>query len=204
MSELFIRHKKLTNNCYRAHHGRILLFRPMLARFCFSQSQVSTNPSVDLGLEDRFLVNCASLCVENAQKMINLVLEQQKPDSITIILSWWHRVFYLHVASTILVAAMLRADLFTPAVSLSWNRAMSTLRAHEHLSPFIHQCVANFQTLASRISDNCHPVSGQDPASEGLSNIDFQDVFQDMAFDPDSFFLGKEDMAWLNNFEPTQ
>jgi hypothetical protein len=177
----------------------------MLARCCFSQTQVATNSAVDLGLEDHFLINCASLCVENAQKMIALVLEQYKPDGTTIVLSWWHRIFYLHVASTILVGAMLRADLFTQSVSQSWNGAMSTLRSHEHLCPFVPQCVANFESLASKISVTCHTgSSSQVPPSEGVSNIYFQDVFQDMAFDPDNFLFGKEDMAWLNSFESTQ
>lgn len=178
----------------------------MLARCCFIPSPAVTNSAVDLGLEDRFTINCASLCVETAQKMISLVLEQYKPDAGTIVLSWWHRVFYLHVASTILVGAMLRADLFTESVSQSWNGAMSTLRAHEHLCPFVQQCVANFESLASKISVTCLPgsSSSQAPSSESISNIYFQDVFQDMAFDPDNFIFGKEDMAWLNNFEPTQ
>jgi hypothetical protein len=174
----------------------------MLARCCFSPSQVATNSAVDLGLEDRFLINCASLCVENAQKMIDLVLEQYKPEGTTIVLCWWHRVFYLHVASTILVGAMLRADLFTQSVSQSWNGAMSTLRSHEHLCPFVPQCVANFESLASKISVTFLPgSSGQVLPSEGVSNIYFQDIFQDMAFDPDNFLFGKEDMAWLNSFE---
>ncbi|KAF4625816.1 hypothetical protein G7Y89_g12348 [Cudoniella acicularis] len=190
----------------RLLHGRILLFRPMLARLCLSHSQVAPGSALDHSLVDRLLPGFASLCIDSAQKMIALVHEQQKPDGTIGILPWWHRVFYLHVAGTILIAAMLRADLFTPTVSQSWSKAMSALRAHEYLSPFVQQCVATFQTLSSKISGTHHPGggSGQFGPPEGSSNTYFQDVFQDMGFDPDNFLFGKEDMSWLSNFESTQ
>jgi hypothetical protein len=123
----------------------------MLARFCLSQSQVSTGSPLDPGLSDRMLQPCASLCLENAQKMITLVQEYHNPDESIGLLPWWHRVLYLHVAGTTLIAATLRADLFTSSISQSWNMAMATLHAHEHFSPFVQLCVATFQTLSSRI-----------------------------------------------------
>lgn len=185
--------------------ARILLFRPMLARFCLSQSQAaSTGSALDKGLGGHLFQYGASICVNSAQKMVSLVHEHHKPDGTIGILPWWHRIFYLHVAGTILIAAMLRTDLFTPIVSESWSRAMSALRAHEHLSPFVQQCVTTFQTLSRRILDTHHPTGGEQfPPPEGSSNTYFQDVVQDMGFDPDMFLFDKEDMTWPSNFEST-
>jgi hypothetical protein len=176
----------------------------MLARFCLSQSQVSTDP----GLSDRILQSCASLCLENAQKMIALVQEHYKPEESIGLLPWWHRVLYLHVAATTLIAATLRTDLFTSSISQSWNIAMSALHAHEHLSLFIQQCVSTFQSLSSKILETHHSSTGrsQFPLPEGgpPSNIYFQDVFQDLGFDHDNLLFGKDDMTWLSNFESAQ
>jgi len=111
-------------------------------------------------------------------------------------------VFYLHVAGTVLIAASLRTELFTPSVSQSWSRAISALQAHSHLSPFVKQCVTTFQTLSSKIRNVQHPGDGGLP--EASSTSYFQDAFQDMGFDADNFLFGKEDMSWLSNFEPAQ
>jgi hypothetical protein len=140
--------------------------------------------------------------------MISMVDKCHRPDGTVGVMAWWYRVFYLHVAGTVLIAATLRADLYTPAVSQSWGRAMAGLRAHEHLSPFVRQCVATFETLSSRISPEAmhHQPAGDGDgyvAPEAVSNSAyFQDVFQDMGFaNPDNFHFGMEDMSWLANFE---
>lgn len=211
----------------RLLHGRISLFRPMLARYCLSRPQTATGPAPapDRGrLSDRILQDCASLCVDNAQKMISVVDDRcrrgRRPaaDGAVGVLPWWYRVFYLHVAGTVLVAATLRADLYTPALTRSWYTAMAGLRAHEHLSPFVRQCVAAFQALSVRISpESMHQQQQQhqqqpggererQPASpaEAASNnaTYFQDVFQEMGLaNPDNFLFGMEDMSWLGNFE---
>lgn len=112
---------------------------------------------------------------------------------------WWHRVFYLHVAGTVLIAAMLQPDLYTSSVSQSWNTAMMVLRAHAHLSASIQQCVLTFQALSSKILEAQRPVSGKAaPPDGGVStNAYFQDIFQDLVFDNSLF--GAEDLAWLGN-----
>jgi hypothetical protein len=72
------------------------------------------------------------------------------------------------------------------------------LQAHEHLSPFIRNCITWYQTLSCKILET-NPSNWK--TGEGSSNSYFQDVFQDMGFDPDNFLFGKEDMSWLWNLE---
>ncbi len=99
----------------------------------------------------------------------------------------------------------MRDDLFNPMVAQSWSKALSTLRAHEHLSPFVQQCVANFEALSSKISETHYSNGAPQPSvPDRSSSTYFQDVFQDIGFDPDNFLFGKEDMAWLSNFESIQ
>jgi hypothetical protein len=191
----------------RLLHGRIHLFRPMLARFCLSNPPSTSASSLDQGLKDRVSHQCASLCIQNAQRMIDLIQEYQKADGTIGIIPWWYRVFYLHIAGTILIAASLRTEIFTPLVSQSWNKAMEALHVHEHLSPFVQQCVTTFQTLSGKIRDS-HPHQqkgmGEVPTTEAVSTSYFHDAFLDMGFDPDNFLFGKEDMSWLSSLDPAQ
>lgn len=155
----------------------------------------------------------AAACVENAQEMIGLVVDEcsatPSPSSIGTI-PWWYRVLYLHVACTVLMAATLQPNLATPAVFESWDRAMAALRAHEHLSQFVSQCLATFRTLSPGMSAGAHDqqeqsydngMAGVDGTSISNSDSGFpplQDVlFQDMGIDNESIFLGMEDLSWM-------
>lgn len=194
----------------------------MLARYCSAiihtpSTEGTAMPAHEEGLKGRVLKDCAVLCLENAQQMIALIREEHTPGGNIGTISWWHRVFYLHVAGTILVAAMLRADLFTTSASRSWGAAMVLLRAHAHLSPAVQQCVATFETLRSKISETQQQqcghghghrtgvhVGGSPPAApppdgDGHSHTYFQDVFRDVGFDPSNSLFGMEDMTWLSN-----
>ncbi|ROV99970.1 hypothetical protein VMCG_06275 [Cytospora schulzeri] len=186
----------------RLAHVRTLLFRPMLAQLCLPQCQAGrTPPSADQGLGARVMQDCASLCVENSRKMVDLVCDNCSPgDAATIgLLPWWYRIFFLYVASQHLIAAMLRPDVLPVSmVSESLDKALSVLCAHEHLSPCVGRCVRSFQALAQKISD-IHQLAGDRvPVPGGSSNAFFQGVFQDLGFEAESSLLRVEDMSWLD------
>lgn len=109
----------------RLLHARIVLYKPSLARYCSISHQargvtsagLEPTPKPAKSLKDRVLRECALVCVENAQEMIQLVHREHMPGTNIGVLTWWNRVFYLHVAGTVLIAAMLQPDLYTPSVS---------------------------------------------------------------------------------------
>lgn len=187
----------------------------MLARFCLLKPHTTTFPASTDTSKERMLYECASLCVSTAMQFINLITENNSPSSLSAsginIIPWWHRIFYLHVASMIIIAASLRADLFTSSVAQSWDKAMDALKEHENLSPFVAQCVGMFQGLRERIremhltkEDETRQAVGEEregEAGEANPTSYFQDAFHDIGFDPDNFLFGKEDLSWLSNFE---
>jgi hypothetical protein len=134
--------------------------------------------------------------------MITLITTYQAPSNTVGIIPWWNRILYLHVAGTTLIAATLRSDLFTPSISQSWNQVMQLLREHAYLSPFVEQCVEMFENLSTRILETHHSNENRFSIStqEGALNMYFQDVFQDLAFDPNEFSFGREDINWLGGF----
>ena len=176
----------------------MLLFRPILVRFCLPQS--ASAPAVQ-GLEDRILQNCATLSVESAQKMITLMWQDSRPgpDATLGVVPWWYRVFYLSIASQHLIAAMLRPDVFRPAVVDHWNKAMEALCAHEHLSPCVSRCISSFRAMWQKVDDIHRPAGDGDQAAPDV----FQDIIQHLGFEADDpmFNFGMEDMNWLGPFD---
>lgn len=179
----------------RLLHTRIFLYRPALVTFYKAKSHKATNqtpdtPTITPSLSSRLLKECAAMCIEAAQSLTSLVAETLDPGSPIGLLPWWYRVYYLHVAGTTFLASMLTPDLFTPSVSQSWEEAMVALRAHEHLSVYVGQCVVTFETLSGRILETRwgEPCGGGASGANGF----FEDIFQDVGFDFDSFLFGGE------------
>ncbi|KEF57497.1 uncharacterized protein A1O9_05414 [Exophiala aquamarina CBS 119918] len=179
----------------RLAHARILLFRPILVRLCLSSL---TPAGLFPDLEHRILQSCAMLCVENAQKVIDLVAEDWKSDTPIGILPWWYRVFYLWIATLHIIAAMMRPEIFESVVSGHWEKAISLLTAHEHLCQFLPETVVNFRSMWEKVMRIRNLPDNEVPPAEA-----FQDVFQHMGLEAPNLMynFGTEDMTWLGNFE---
>lgn len=173
----------------------MFLFRPLLARVYLIkpdavQSQTSSNPS---SLSDRIIKDCATVCVEAAQKLTKMIIEILEPYEPMGLLPWWYRIYYLHIAGTHFLAAMFSAELFTESVSKSWDDVLSALRAHEHLSTYVPQCIQKFEFLSTRIAQS-RQFNAQ---ASGDCHLDFQgtdllnnDIFQDLGWNFDDFLYG--------------
>ncbi|KAJ5310835.1 CCAAT-binding transcription factor subunit B [Penicillium atrosanguineum] len=179
----------------RLLHSRIYLYRPMLARFYSMKSDPQSKHTKPTGLSDRLLKECAGMCVEAAQKVTSMIIETLEVDETIGLLPWWNRIYYLHIAGAIFLAAMFGSDLFTESVSQSWHDVLSALHAHVHLTTYAQQCVWTFETLSARIlGTNCPTLHGGDEALvEGTAICCFDDIFQDIRFDFDTFLYGSED-----------
>ncbi|RSL63252.1 hypothetical protein CEP54_005324 [Fusarium duplospermum] len=148
-------------------HARILLLRPLLSRFCLTQSPAE-NSLADDTLQIRVIQQGAMFCVATAQNIITTLLTHQTLDStVGLLPAWWYRVYYVYSAATVLIAAKLRPDVF-PAVEIgrSWGQAISVLKAHEKFGQSARRCVAALHILSSKI---LQAVPGGLPGHEGGS-----------------------------------
>ncbi|KAJ5134979.1 hypothetical protein N7526_006344 [Penicillium atrosanguineum] len=209
----------------RIHHTRILLFRPMLARFCLSQSNLDSSivsTSSPANLSDRVLESCAAICIESASRLISIVSESWQ-GSVNYpagsidppLLPWWFRIFYLHVASQHLIAAMLRADLFASLVTESWSSAMTALRAHEHISPSVQRCIAAFERMWSKVmkiqtglSDGTigqelqSATLGIGPETDHIDVDEFmQDILRGFESNVESPLFALDDVNWFESLD---
>lgn len=147
-------------------------------------------PSSSPTMSDRLLRECASMCLEAAQQVTSLIAETFNPTEPIGILPWWYRVYYLHIAGIHFLAAMFDSDLFTPTVEASWRQVLVILRAHQHLSLYIQQCVRTFETLAARILNAPNPnLEGNcgTHVEEDEPGFFLGDMFQDALFDLGDF-----------------
>lgn len=146
---------------------------------------------------DRVLIEGARMCAETAQDVTSMVIKTNDPHEPMGLFPWWYRIYYLHLAGITFLAAMFEPSLFTEMMRQSWQSLMSALRAHEHLSSYIPQCIQTFESLSTSILGAQHhrPEAGADiPLGEGISSFSFDDMFQDLDFDLDSFLFGTEDI----------
>ncbi|KAK2029223.1 hypothetical protein LX32DRAFT_663389 [Colletotrichum zoysiae] len=197
----------------RLLHARMLLFRPMLACFCLSQSPEPAQTHEDLS--SRVVQQCAMVCVEAAQSLISFIVQFQRHDgSLGLLPAWWYRVFYIYTAATVLVAARLRPAVFSsPDISRSWNQAMGLLHDHENLGPSARRCAAALQILSTKVFQDQQPQpaalpnSEVNPAVPNVSNdqqesfdMPFPYLTQDAtAFDMDAISFDVSDFSWLNS-----
>lgn len=147
-------------------------------------------------LSERLLKEYAGMCVEAAQRVISLVAETLDSNEPIGVIPWWNRVYFLHIAGVIFLAAMVSSDLFTDSVSRSWQDVLAALGAHVHLSTYVQQCVWTFETLSARILQTSSlPLHGGcEPLSQGAA-CSLDGFFQDVRFDFDDFLFGSEDAA---------
>lgn len=178
---------------------RIYLFRPMLARFCSFNSATAATAAQETAssttLSDRLVKECAAMCIEAAQRLTSLVMETLEPHSSMGLLPWWYRIYYLHIAGINFLAAMFTSDLFTESVSKSWENVLSALRAHDHLSAYVQQCIRIFETLSARAleSRNLNLAGIGDALPSDSFLVD--NLFQDVGFDIDDFLCNSMEGA---------
>ncbi|CAG9993064.1 unnamed protein product [Clonostachys byssicola] len=183
----------------RIAHNRIFIFRPMLAYLCLSKSHHDQHSLSTETLRQQIIRNCASVCIKNAQEIISILQEQCHPEILNNApIPWWHRMLYLHVAVTTLIAATLSGDTTAEfQTSASLDQLVSLLHAHEHCANYISQYSQAFGTLLAKVSSIRFEPPGEVPAtSESLPPTPYlQELFPGST----TFPFGLEDILYLDN-----
>jgi hypothetical protein len=145
-------HQRQTNVLsIRYSHVRILLFRPILARYC-SRGAVQTVNSTSGGddLPEKIALQLSVACVKAALRIIEdfdtIVAGRQVEELDDLLPAWWYSIFYIYTAATVLVAARLDhsllAEVTEQAIRESWVKAMRILSRYELFSKHAKRCSA--------------------------------------------------------------
>ncbi|KAF7513314.1 hypothetical protein GJ744_009735 [Endocarpon pusillum] len=140
-------------------HSRILLFRPILSRFCLAQPDTThTSSSSDMeheSLPQHLALACSNLCLRAAHDAIHLIYSNLDRENITgPVPQWWNCILFTYSAATVLQAARLR-PMGSPNYNIdtSWNHALEIIRSFEPLSPLVQRCVLALEILADKITE---------------------------------------------------
>ncbi|KAL4889403.1 fungal-specific transcription factor domain-containing protein [Aspergillus ambiguus] len=190
-------------NRVRFLHGRILLFRPIVAQLCLQRDKDSDlSAAWSESLSRHTIMKASSLCLQDSHQVIDIIYNHLDFTNVTGPLpSWWYCVLYLYTAATIILAERLQpamADGITGySTDVSWRHAIELLSAYARVGDSAKRCVAVLEALSAKIDR----ASGSVPEQQAIietSPVPFSFEFfrKDFGFGSEGFNL--DDMSWLN------
>jgi hypothetical protein len=148
---------------FRYNHVRILLFRPILARYC-SHDPSKGDEFTDSCLSGAIAKQVSMACVKAALKIIatfDAVTQGREVEDFDELLpAWWYSIFYLYTAATVLLAAKLSHDLLAEiteeTLHESWGQAMRTLERYKIFGEQARRCATALDLLSDQVSRQMH------------------------------------------------
>ncbi|KAK4947832.1 hypothetical protein LTR10_013340 [Elasticomyces elasticus] len=140
-------------------HVRILLFRPVLARYCSrAATQSLGTESVDC-LPTKIALQFSVACIKAAFRSIecfDTAMSGKEVEKLDEILpAWWYGIFYVYNAATVLVAARLNATLLAEVtereVLRSWAAVTRILARYEAFSKHAKRCSTALKLLSNQV-----------------------------------------------------
>lgn len=216
----------LTQSHFRFLHVRMLLFRPILSRYCTSREIGVSDPLISFrdSFPRRVALQCSIICVKVAQEVIGLIHGNLPADGSSGPLpAWWYNILceYLdfgslpwlmnadvYTAATVLIAGRLCPaildEVTEAAITQSWDSALEVLRRYHSHSTSARRCVAALEILYERVVSegpiNDHPTN---TFHDGTTSNNLGD--QSLGEGINSIFLDGldlpdfQDMSWLNS-----
>ncbi|PYH96647.1 putative C6 transcription factor [Aspergillus ellipticus CBS 707.79] len=200
--------------CARFLHVRMLLFRPILSKYCTARDVTgASGPLISLcdSFPHRVALQCSIICVKVAQEVIGLIHGNLPADgSPGPLPAWWYNILYVYTAATVLIAGRLcpaiLEEVTEVAITQSWNYALEILRKYHSLSTSARRCVAALEIVYERVTAE-RPPSSDHPAStlataaaapNALGDLSLGEGMNSFLLDvPD--FPDFQDMSWLNS-----
>ncbi|KAL4814443.1 fungal-specific transcription factor domain-containing protein [Aspergillus spinulosporus] len=191
-------------------HVRMLLFRPILSKYCIARD-LPSDPLISLtdSFPQRVALQCSIICVNVAREVIELIHTNIPSDGTSGPLpAWWYNILYVYTAATVLVASRLcpsvLEEVTEAAITRSWNCALEILRKYQSYSTSARRCVAALEILYERAISEA-PAGDNPPQAQ--SGVSMANTIGDMSlgegmnasllegFDLPDF----QDMSWLNS-----
>ncbi|RAL15779.1 transcription factor domain-containing protein [Aspergillus homomorphus CBS 101889] len=195
-------------------HVRMLLFRPILSKYCTARDIGVSDPLTSLqdSFPQRIALQCSTICVKVAQEVIGLIYGHIPADATAGPLpAWWYNILYVYTAATVLIAGRLcpaiLEEVTEPAIGQSWHHALEILRKYHSYSTSARRCVAALEILYERVVSEGSPTGQEQSAqnlpmgttgSNGLGDLSLGEGVNS-AFLEGVDMLDFQDMSWLNS-----
>ena len=174
------RHQRHTNILWLRHrYILLLLFRPVLARFC--NPNKTAQSTTDGSLPWKIALQCSVSCVETALETIDfldrIISNKELSELDDLLPGWWYSILYIYSAAAVLLAARLHptivSDISERAIVDGWQRVMKILKRFASLNRYAATCAESLNRLFKKVrqqhSDVQRPPSQQRVATETSS-----------------------------------
>ncbi|KAF7586738.1 hypothetical protein BBP40_008381 [Aspergillus hancockii] len=193
-------------------HVRMLLFRPILSKYCTARDTTAPDSLVPLddSFPQRIAWQCSAICVKAAQEIIDLIHNNLPTDgSAGPLPAWWYNILYVYTAATVLIAGYICPtvldEVTEAAITRSWNGALEVLRKYQAYSTSARRCVAALEILYERVVSE--GPSSHEPSASYLAGGSTSNALNDMSLGEgmNAIFLDGldwpdfQDMSWLNS-----
>ncbi|KAL4933264.1 transcription factor domain-containing protein [Aspergillus undulatus] len=187
-------------------HVRMLLFRPILSRYCTVRDTAPDSILLSDSFPQRVALQCSVICVNVAREIIALIHGNAPVDGTAGPLpAWWYNILYVYTAATVIIASRLCPAIMEEvtefAVTHSWNCALEILRKYQSYSTSARRCVAALEILYERAaSEGSEKPEAQTsmPMANTMGDLYFGEGMNSGLLD--GFDLPDfQDMSWLNS-----
>ncbi|KAJ5378411.1 hypothetical protein N7509_011530 [Penicillium cosmopolitanum] len=186
-------------------HVRILLFRPILSKYCTMRESLRRNSTIAISdsLPHRVALQCSIICVKVAQESIEMIYNNVPGDGTGGPLpAWWYNILYIYTAATVLIAGRLCStiseEITDSSMTRSWNCALDILRKYQSYSFSARRCVAALEILYEQVVAEGHQPNEQSNSHGLLNDISFGEGMNTEMMEAFEF-PDFQDMSWLNS-----
>lgn len=181
-------HKRQANVLWlRYQYVQILLFRPILSRFCSQQDNIDT--SLEHSMASKMAFQCSITCVKIALEVIeffNSMMEgKQKEELDDLLPAWWYSIFYIYTAAAVLVAARLHdsiiAEITEQVITHAWRDLMNSLGHFQNFSKHAKRCSAALIVLDDQVTQQYRQQQRQQVPTQNLDYMELQHQNQAVA-----------------------
>jgi hypothetical protein len=151
-------HQRQTNILWLRHrHIRLLLFRPVLAKFCrppeATDSATGSNLSWKIALQ--YSVTCVETALETIRFLDATISIHEECQLEALLPGWWYGIFFIYSAATVLVAARLQPDIIAQvtekAIMDGWKSVLKALHRFSSFSNYAARCAAMLNLLFEQV-----------------------------------------------------
>lgn len=143
-------------------HVRILLFRPVLAKYCSRAATQTIRPESTDCIPEKIALQFSVACIKAAFRSIECfetaMSGQEVAELDQTLPAWWYGIFYVYTAATILVAARLNATLLAEVtereVLRSWTAITRILSRYQAFSKHAKRCLTALEMLANQVGQH--------------------------------------------------
>jgi hypothetical protein len=144
-------------------HCRILIFRPVLSRFCLAQDELSSSVTkFEDSLPQRMALSCSILCLRAAHEMIEIMHNNMGSQATRgYVPIWWNAILYVYNSATVLQAARLHPVVETSVsdhnTETSWKHALGILKKLQKFGSTAQRSLVALEILADKVTEAIAP-----------------------------------------------